>query len=56
MDLEGLARVQSVLMKVHLDRAGAMPEEVVRFYVAEIAMVVDYLHRKKIVHRWAASY
>ena len=24
-----------------------------RFYVAEIAMAVDYLHRKRIVHRYA---
>ena len=39
------------LTPVHLDRAGAMNEETVRFYVAEIAMAVDYLHRKRIVHR-----
>ncbi|WRT67153.1 uncharacterized protein IL334_004119 [Kwoniella shivajii] len=37
--------------RVHLDRAGAMSEEVVRFYVAEIALAIDYLHSKKIVHR-----
>lgn len=36
---------------VHLDRAGGMSEEIVRFYVAEIAMAVDYLHSKRIVHR-----
>lgn len=36
---------------VHLDRAGAMSEEVVRFYVAEIALAIDYLHSKRIVHR-----
>ncbi|WWD15928.1 hypothetical protein CI109_100352 [Kwoniella shandongensis] len=36
---------------IHLDRAGAMSEEVVRFYIAEIAMAVDYLHSKRIVHR-----
>jgi serine/threonine kinase 32 len=29
-----------------------MSEEVVRFYVAEIAMAIDYLHSKKIVHRY----
>lgn len=33
-----------------------MSEEVVRFYVAEIAMAIDYLHSKKIVHRYALSY
>jgi serine/threonine kinase 32 len=30
-----------------------MSEEIVRFYVAEIAMAIDYLHRKRIVHRYA---
>ncbi|WWD01371.1 hypothetical protein V866_008314 [Kwoniella sp. B9012] len=38
-------------LRFHLDRAGAMSEEVVRFYVAEIAMATDYLHSKRIVHR-----
>lgn len=38
-------------LRFHLDRAGAMTEEVVRFYVAEIATAVDYLHSKRIVHR-----
>lgn len=37
---------------VHLDRAGAMSEETVRFYIAEIASAVDYLHSKRIVHRY----
>jgi len=39
-------------MIVHLDRAGAMSEDVVRFYIAEISMAIDYLHSKKIVHRY----
>ncbi|EIW69468.1 AGC/YANK protein kinase [Tremella mesenterica] len=38
-------------LRFHLDRAGAMSEEVVRFYVAELVMAVDYLHSKRIVHR-----
>lgn len=38
-------------LRFHLDRAGAMAEEYVRFYIAEIAMAIDYLHSKKIVHR-----
>ncbi|WVF72164.1 hypothetical protein IAT40_006976 [Kwoniella sp. CBS 6097] len=38
-------------LRFHLDRAGAMSEEVVRFYVAEIAMAINYLHSKRIVHR-----
>lgn len=28
-----------------------MPEETVRFYVAELALAVDYLHSRRIVHR-----
>ena len=42
---------QIILIPVHLDRAGAMNEETVRFYIAEVAMAVDYLHSKRIVHR-----
>ncbi|OWZ58218.1 serine/threonine kinase 32 [Cryptococcus neoformans c45] len=38
-------------LRFHLDRAGAMSEEIVRFYVAEIALAIDYLHSKRIVHR-----
>ncbi|WVR05224.1 hypothetical protein IAU60_002236 [Kwoniella sp. DSM 27419] len=33
------------------DLRWAMTEEVVRFYVAELAMAIDYLHSKRIVHR-----
>jgi serine/threonine kinase 32 len=40
-----------VLCTVHLDRAGAMNEETVRFYIAELSLAVDYLHQKRIVHR-----
>lgn len=29
-----------------------MSEDVVRFYIPEIAMAIDYLHSKKIVHRY----
>lgn len=36
---------------VHLERQGLLSEEVVRFYIAEIALAIDYLHSKKIVHR-----
>lgn len=28
-----------------------MTEDIVRFYIAEIAMAIDYLHSRKIVHR-----
>ena len=41
----------SALTPVHLERAGPISEEVVRFYVAELALAIDYLHSKRIVHR-----
>lgn len=38
-------------LRFHLDRNGNMKEDVVRFYVAELALGLDYLHRLQIVHR-----
>jgi len=36
---------------VHIDRMGGFEEKAVRFYVAEIALALDYLHSIRIVHR-----
>ncbi|GAA93946.1 uncharacterized protein L969DRAFT_92148 [Mixia osmundae IAM 14324] len=38
-------------LRFHLDRMVCMREDVVKFYVAEIALALDYLHKKGIVHR-----
>ncbi|CAH7675682.1 AGC/YANK protein kinase [Phakopsora pachyrhizi] len=38
-------------LRFHLDRVGKMSEDVVRFYVSEMALALDYLHSKGIVHR-----
>ncbi|GJJ73999.1 serine/threonine kinase 32 [Entomortierella parvispora] len=38
-------------LRFHLERAGPMREDVVRFYVAEIALALDALHAKRIIHR-----
>ena len=38
-------------LRFHLDRMGHMPEETVRFLLAEITLALDYLHSKGIVHR-----
>jgi serine/threonine kinase 32 len=38
-------------LRFHLDRNGSMKEDVVRFYVAELALGLDYLHRAQIIHR-----
>ncbi|GAA5921511.1 hypothetical protein JCM3775_003083 [Rhodotorula graminis] len=38
-------------LRFHLDRLGCMKEEVVRFYVAEMALALGDLHKLGIVHR-----
>lgn len=38
-------------LRFHLDRQGTMREDVVRFYVGELALGLEYLHSKGIVHR-----
>lgn len=39
-------------LRFHLDRLGVMPEEYVRFYAAEIALGLNYLHSLNIIHRY----
>lgn len=38
-------------LRFHLDRLGGLKEEVVRFYVAEMALALGDLHSRGIVHR-----
>lgn len=38
-------------LRFHLDRNGPLTEMQVRFYVAEIALSLGYLHKRRIVHR-----
>jgi serine/threonine kinase 32 len=38
-------------VRFHLERNGPLAEDVVRFYIAEIALSLEYLHSKRIVHR-----
>ncbi|KAG0329987.1 hypothetical protein BGZ99_009431 [Dissophora globulifera] len=38
-------------LRFHLERAGPMREDVVRFYVAELALALDALHARNIIHR-----
>ncbi|KAL7410611.1 putative camp-dependent protein kinase [Mrakia frigida] len=38
-------------LRFHIDRMGGFDEKAVRFYVAEIALALDYLHSIRIVHR-----
>lgn len=38
-------------LRFHLERSGNMKEDIVRFYVAELACALDYLHNLQIVHR-----
>jgi len=38
-------------LRFHLERLGRLPEEAVRFYIAQIGSALSFLHDKKIVHR-----
>ncbi|KAL4066732.1 kinase-like domain-containing protein [Scleroderma yunnanense] len=38
-------------LRFHLERKGSFPEDAVRFWVAELASALAYLHRRRIVHR-----
>lgn len=38
-------------LRFHLDRMGFINEDAVRFIMAELAIALDYLHSKGIVHR-----
>lgn len=38
-------------LRFHLDRMGMMKEDMVRFYTAEVACGLAYLHSRRIVHR-----
>ncbi|TIB92956.1 kinase-like protein [Wallemia mellicola] len=38
-------------LRFHLERNGAFDEQTVKIYVAEIALALDYLHKRRIVHR-----
>lgn len=38
-------------LRFHLERLGSLPEDTVRFYVAEIASALSFLHENKIMHR-----
>jgi serine/threonine kinase 32 len=39
-------------LRFHLERVGTLPEDQVRFYAAELALGLNYLHRRRIVHRY----
>ncbi|KAI6112777.1 kinase-like domain-containing protein [Pisolithus sp. B1] len=38
-------------LRFHLERAGSLSEDTVRFYVAEISSALAYLHENRIMHR-----
>ncbi|OSX64159.1 hypothetical protein POSPLADRAFT_1054772 [Postia placenta MAD-698-R-SB12] len=38
-------------LRFHLDRLGSLPEETVRFYMAELSSALAYLHDHRIIHR-----
>lgn len=38
-------------LRFHLERLGSLSEDTVRFYVAELASAIAFLHEKRIMHR-----
>ncbi|KAF9265778.1 kinase-like protein [Marasmius fiardii PR-910] len=38
-------------LRFHLERRGPLPELAVRYWTAELASAIEYLHRQKIIHR-----
>jgi len=38
-------------LRFHLERLGSLSEEAVRFYTAQIASALNFLHEKRIIHR-----
>ncbi|KIK93281.1 hypothetical protein PAXRUDRAFT_523829 [Paxillus rubicundulus Ve08.2h10] len=38
-------------LRFHLERLGSLPEEAVRFYVAQISSALAFLHENRIMHR-----
>ena len=43
-----------IVHSVHLERLGSLPEDVVRFYVAEVGSALAFLHEHRIIHRLVA--
>ena len=43
------------LPAVHLERLRYIPETIVRFWMAELSSALEYLHRQRIIHRYAPS-
>ncbi|KAI0047238.1 Pkinase-domain-containing protein [Auriscalpium vulgare] len=38
-------------LRFHLERLGSLPEDTVRFYMAELSSALAFLHEKRIMHR-----
>ena len=38
-------------LRFHLDRMGKFPENMVKFYIAEVCSALNFLHSKKVIHR-----
>jgi hypothetical protein len=41
---------------VHLDRLGALPEDTVRFYIAQLTSALAFLHENHIMHRFVPPF
>ena len=45
--------LQAHVCTVHLDRLSNLPEETVKFHMAELSSALCFLHEKHIMHRFA---
>ena len=50
----GMVRHRPDSAAVHLERLRYIPEKVVRFWTAELSSALEYLHKQRIIHRYAA--
>lgn len=46
-------KIMRTILPVHLDIRGALGEDAVRFWLAELTSGLHYLHNKHIIHRYA---
>lgn len=42
------------LPQVHLERKGNLSEHIVRFWMTELVSALVYLHKRRIIHRYAS--
>ena len=49
---DACTHLPTLLSPVHLERLGHLSEEAVKFFVAQIASALAFIHDKRIIHRY----